>query len=474
MIWRTAVVAWALGILVPSPLPALAQDPSAAAPDTALARRLDELLTRVYRGENRAGAVVLATRNGESVFRKAYGLADVELNVPMTPEHILAIGSMTKPFTALAILRLAQERRLGLDDEVTRYLPGYPATDRPITIRHLLSHTSGIPDYIPLEEWQARIREDVSPEELLEIFASAPADFPPGEGWKYSNSGYHLLGMILEKVGGSPYEEVLREAVLDPVGARNTVLGSNQDIIPGRARGYEVLRGEMVNPRYMSTTHPWAGGGLLSTVDDLAALDRALAPDGLLHNAMLREHLSPVHLNDGTVSEYALGWFVGDLGGRPIQYHGGGIFGYVGHMIRVPEEGLFVALLTNCTDPNASPSTRAVAERVALLLLGEADPSEDRVAIQLPEEDLRRYVGTYELAPGQVRTVTLVGGKLHFEVGGGRTVEILPESASVFFVHGARGFLEFEFGPNGEATTLVIHTAGGRSIRAAKLSPDRP
>jgi CubicO group peptidase (beta-lactamase class C family) len=445
--------------------PCAAQAPS---PDSAALARLDAFLSRVYPTEGRAGAVVLAQRHGVVIFRKAFGLADVELGVSMTPEHRLAIGSMTKPFTALAVLRMADEGLVALDDPVVGYVPEVAETAPDVTVAHLLSHTGGIRNYNEIPSFQARIREDFTPEELLAVFAQQPPDFPPGTAWHYSNSGYHLLGLTVERVTGRSFAEVLNDYVLAPIGARDAVLASDAAILRRRVPGYEIAGGELRNAQPMSLSIPWAGGGLFGTVDDLAALDRGLA-SGILGDADLqRRQIEPVTLADGRPVQSSLGWLVGRLSDRPMQYHGGGVHGFVGHMLRIPDEGLFVAVLSNLVDRRTAYPTRGVAEQAARILLGEVDSSATRHVVDLPRETLVRCTGTYAVAPGQLRVIQLSDDGLQFGAPGGRMTDILPESESVFFVPGARGYLELELDERGDVTALLIHTADGRVLRAPK------
>jgi D-alanyl-D-alanine carboxypeptidase len=458
-------------VLLPSRTVAVIQEPSGR--DTTAVALIDRFLTEIYGQPTRVGAVALAVREGEVVLRKAYGRAHVELGVPMTTDHVLAIGSMTKPFTALAVLRLVEDGTIGLDDAITEYLPEYPSGEHPITVRQLLSHTSGIPNYNSLEAWRVRVREEIGVQELTDLFSHQPLDFIPGTDWAYSNSGYHLLGAILARVGGASYEEVLERLVLAPIGATHTTIGSDDEIILGRAAGYEIESDRLRPARPMSLSHLYAGGGLFSTVDDLALLYQALEPGGLLGDDVLREAYSPQALTDGRPTEYSLGWFLGSIEGHQTQYHGGGIYGYVGHMIRVPERDVFFVLLTNCVDPDARPSTQAVAERATAFLLGAGDPTAHRSSIALRPEELSHYVGRYALAPGQERSVILEDGRLFFDQGGGRLVEMIPESRTLFFVEGARGYFTFELGPDGAVAAMVIHTASGREIRADRL-PGNP
>jgi CubicO group peptidase (beta-lactamase class C family) len=444
--------------------------PHRLVPDPA-PQRIDSLLRTVYPSD-RPGAAVVAVVDGEVLVRSAYGLADAELDVPLSPSSVFGLGSMTKPFTALGVLTLAADGKLNLDDPIDRFLPDYPQPRGSITLRHLLSHTSGIANYTELETWRGRIREDLDPTELIALFADAPPDFPPGGEWRYSNSGYALLATVIERVSGDTYEEYLRRRIFEPLGMEHTRSGSATDLIDGRAKGYEVRDGQIRNARFMSLSHTWGGGGLFSTVDDLARWHRALAAGDLLPPPLMRAYLTPAQLSTGDRADYALGWFVGRLQGAPMLYHGGGIYGYVGHMVWLPTERVFVALLSNRVDPEADKATRQVAERVAALAMGRPIEAAEREAVQVPAEQLRRLVGTYRIdgpTGGTAhRRILLEDGWLYYDTGA-RRVRILPSSPTEFFAEGAAATLEFEIDDRGMATGFVVRSGGGGEVRAVRV-----
>ncbi len=262
-------------------------------------------------------------REGDTVFRRAYGLADLELGVPMRPEMVFQLGSISKQFTALAVMILAEAGKLSLDDEITRHLPDYPMHGHQITIRHLLTHTSGIKNHNAMQQWRKRLRDDLTTSELIAIFEDQPLEFAPGEQWKYGNSGYVLLSAIIERASNQTYEQFLRESIFEPLDMTATCVSSIQHLIPNRARGYEIVDGRLENARFVSPTHLSAGGGLMSTVDDLARWDQSLYGEALISRAGLEEYFVPVALSNGDTTGYALGWQVGELKGRTCVSHGG-------------------------------------------------------------------------------------------------------------------------------------------------------
>ncbi|NTU52026.1 MAG: serine hydrolase, partial [Candidatus Aminicenantes bacterium] len=187
------------------------------AADEALAKKIDAVMSEIYK-PGQPGAAVIVRKNGETVFRKGYGMADLELGVPVEPDMVFRLGSITKQFTAVAILLLAQEGKLGLQDEITKFLPDFPTQGRRITVEHLLTHTSGIQSYTDLPEWLPLWRKDFTLKELIDLFKDKPMQFGPGESWAYNNSGYVLLGAIIEKVSGKTYEGFIEAAIFQPLG----------------------------------------------------------------------------------------------------------------------------------------------------------------------------------------------------------------------------------------------------------------
>lgn len=430
-------------------------------------RRIDELLSRRYPADQ-PGAVIIVVKDGAVVFRNAYGMADMELGVPMTPEMAFPIGSLSKQFTAVAVMMLVEQGKLSLDDAIVRHFPDYPAPGHTIRIRHLLSHTSGIKNYNEIPAWRKRIREEITPRELIEIFQAEPLDFSPGEQWKYCNSGYTLLAAIIEKVAGQPFERFVQERIFKRLNMSRTCFASHDRIIRGRARGYRKENGQILNAQFMSMSHTYGGGDIITTVDDLATWNAGLDSGKLLRAAALEQAFTPVALRDGRRANYGFGWFIGELGGRKTVNHGGGVFGYVNHTMYIPKERLYVALLANCVDPQANPPTPTVGESVAAAMVGRSSETAVTKTIALTETELARYAGTYRLGDNQTRRVTVEAGKLWYEAAPGRNIEIVPESRTKFVARGFSAHVTFDFNGKGDVTRLVIHQASGRTIEAVK------
>src|ERR1700674_1313387 len=226
--------------------------------------QMDALLSGAYR-PGAPGAAVLVMKDGMPLLRKGYGLANLELGVPIRPEMVFRIGSITKQFTAVGILMLVKEGKLALDDEITRFLPDYPTHGQKITVETLLTHTSGIQSYTDMPSWLALWRKDFTVPELVALFKNEPMRFKPGEKWEYDNSGYILLGAILEKVSGKSYADSARRRFFEPLGMKHSYYGADEPIIPGRVTGYEKRDHGFGNAAYLSMTQPYAPGAARPT-----------------------------------------------------------------------------------------------------------------------------------------------------------------------------------------------------------------
>jgi len=432
---------------------------TAPAPDTArLAATLDAMLAKLYPADA-PGAAVIAVRDGQTVLRKAYGMADLELGVTLQPDMVFRIGSMTKQFTAVAILMLVEEGKVAVSDPITKFLPDYPTGGKTITVEHLLTHTSGIKSYTDMEDFVANARKDYTVPEMIDRFKGQPMDFEPGERYQYDNSGYFLLGAIVEKASGMGYEAFLKKRVFDVVGMAQTSLESTSRILPRRARGYSKTGDAWTNADWISMTQPYAAGGLVSSVDDLAKWDAALYTGKLLRPETLRPAFTRHRLKDGKEIEYGYGWEPGRWEGFTVIIHG-----FVSMGVRVPERKVYVAVLSNRT---AEPFPFPVAQRIATYLLDKPwDPK--RVAV--PEPALRDCVGVYRGEGGPAWTVTVESGKLFTQPSGGAKTEALPLSATEFFYEGSLDRLRFERDDAGRVTALVRQGFGGEPKQAARTA----
>lgn len=343
----------------------------------ALVHTIDSIATAPIEAGQAAGMSIAVVRGSDEIVLKGYGRADLELDVPTPERAVYEIGSVTKQFTAVAILQLQERGLLSLDDPLTDYLPDYPTQGHRITIRRLLDHTSGIKGYTEMPGfWSTLATRELPRDSLVAMFSAEPFDFPPGEAMTYNNSAYFLLGLIIEKASGQPYEEYITEHLFEPAGMDDSRYCSQSDIILRRARGYQWSQGGLQRAPYLDHTWPYAAGSICSTVSDLVTWNRALHLNqvSLLSAAAYEELITPGTLNDGTRLRYAKGLTLMEPGGRKMISHGGGIFGFVSESRYFPDEDLIIVVLINSTGP-ASPGPIATAIEQAVLGERRARPT---------------------------------------------------------------------------------------------------
>jgi D-alanyl-D-alanine carboxypeptidase len=398
--WCAAVCAFAL--LAPAahagPVPAGATD------------RIDAIV-REGLDKKVASFAVAVMKDGRLVLARGYGYADLENSVPATAETVYRLGSITKQFTSMAIMQLAEQGRLALDDELTEFLPDYPTQGNKVTIHHLLNHTSGIKSYTSLPGFFRTARQDLSPDDMLALFKDQPFDFEPGTKWQYNNSAYYLLGMVIEKASGQTYAEYLADHVFKPLGMHATRYGDTRPLIPHRAQGYKRARGEIVNDDPISMTAPSSAGALVSNVLDLIKWHQALEAGDFLSSPSYEAMYRPTTLADGKIQNYGYGWGLGETSGHRKLSHGGGINGFSTMIARYPDDRLAVVVLSN----TAGAPAGGIEARIAKVMLGiEIRPVVD---LAVDEDMLKPLVGTYELMDGKLQ-ITIEEGKLHFQPPG--------------------------------------------------------
>jgi CubicO group peptidase (beta-lactamase class C family) len=374
---RAATLALALfSTPLPATLYAQATDRVSRAPlavdANAQADDVDEYIEAEMRKQQIPGLSLAVVQAGKVVKMKGYGLANVELNVPVSPNTVYELQSITKSFVACGVMLLVDEGKLGLDDRITKYLGGLPEAWSDVTVRQMLTHTSGIPSFVQDQgSGQAIIafaQKVSSSEEIVGWAAARPLKFTPGEGRKYSSTGYHLLGMIIEKVAGKPWGEFLHERIFAPLGMTSTRVYSAQAIIPGRASGYllfaDLQNGLWFTPAYRES----AAGGLVSTVQDMARWESALQAGTILKPSTLAAMEAPIKLrNDSTVQErdgtrYGLGWDLPTYQGRRVMAHGGDhVSGFTANFSRFIDDKVGVVILTNLMPLDIGTITRKVA-----------------------------------------------------------------------------------------------------------------
>jgi CubicO group peptidase (beta-lactamase class C family) len=305
------------------------------------------------------GLALLVIRDGKIVKEQGYGLANVELEVPVKPETIFQSGSMGKQFTATAVMMLVEEGKVSLDDPLTKFFPDAPPAWKNVKVRHLLSHTGGFTDYPDKFDF----RRDYTEDDLLKIVQAQALSFPPGSAWKYSNLGYLTLGILIHRVTGQFYGDFLHDRIFQPLGMGTRII-SEADIIPNRAAGYRLVKGQLKNQEWVSPTlNTTADGALYFNILDLAKWDAALYKEKLLKRSTLEQMWTPVKLNNGKPNSdhYGFGWLISDIGGHRVIEHAGAWQGFTTNISRYVDDHLTIAVLTNLENGGPSSITHHIA-----------------------------------------------------------------------------------------------------------------
>jgi CubicO group peptidase (beta-lactamase class C family) len=379
--------------------------------------------------------------------------------VAVNSETMFRIGSVTKQFTALSILQLAEQGKVGLQDPITTYLPDYPTQGHTVTVHHLLTHTSGIRSYTSLEEYTKFHRLDLTDEELLDRFANEPFDFAPGEKFKYNNSGYYLLGMIIEKASEESYPDYVKNHIFRPLGMRSSMYCDPTALVQHRARPYDVAEGRLVNSEPISMRPPGAAGALCSTPLDLVRWQHALDHNRLISATSRELMLTGAKLDDGSETGYAYGLSHGELDGHRKVSHGGGITGFSAAFDTYPDDELVVVVLSNTGTANSN----GIARNIARMVLGIPLPTAED--LPLPPGWDATYPGTYQVMGRGVR-VWAEGDALMIEspVGSAR----LMYQGGDEFVLESNVEMKFRFVVDAGPAKEIVIVVEGQEIRAAR------
>jgi len=339
------------------PAPRCAPDASDPGP------RVDAFTREEMARQRIPGLALAVVRHGRVVRTVGYGFANVEHDVPVTPDTVFQSGSVGKQFTAALVLLLADEGRLRLDDPVSQHVEA-PACWNGITLRHLLTHTSGIPEYTD----KIDLRRDYTEAELVQMAGEAPLDFAPGTRWSYSNTAYAVLGAVIRRASGRFYGDLLRERIFQPLGMKTARVMAEADIVKGRAAGYRLVEAALKNQDWVSPSlNTTADGALYLSGNDLAWWAIALDTDAPLEASLRRQMWTPARLADGSVADargasYGFGWFLRRHNGHELVDHGGSWQGFQAYIGRFPEHGLTVAALANLAGSDPAAIARRVAE----------------------------------------------------------------------------------------------------------------
>ena len=418
-----------------------------------LPSKLDQV-ANAYRDNRSFMGSVLVAKGGKILLEKGYGMADLEWDLPNAPDVKFRLGSMTKQFTAAAILLLAQDGKLSVEDSACKYFDGCPEAWKAITIHQLLSHTSGIPSYTDEKNFgnPKSLRLPMTPTEIVLLSKDKPLDFEPGTKWKYDNSGYVFLGSIIEKVSGEKFEGYLKKHIFEPLGMKDTGYDQTAAVLKHRASGYQSCGSALCNSDYIDMSLPYAAGALYSTVGDLYRWDRALNTDNLLRKESRDRMFTPV------MHEYGYGWMLGPMANHKHEGHGGAIPGFSTYIARFPAEDASVIVLSNNMSSNAQP----IADALAGTLFGEkvSLPRAKKQVVINPEL-LDRYTGNWQVGPMQL-AITKEEGRLMVQPKGQPKFEAFSSSETEFFLKPVDAVLAFTPTETGRAVELRLELNGSK------------
>jgi CubicO group peptidase (beta-lactamase class C family) len=414
------------------------------------AARMEEVVQTYVRDRTFMGTVLVA-RGSEVILSKGYGSANLEWDVPNTPATKFRLGSITKQFTAASILLLEERGKLTLDDPIKKYVPDAPAAWDAITIFNLLTHTSGITNFTNLPDYKSLKGDEMPVAKTIATVRDKPLEFVPGEKMSYSNSGYLVLGHVIEKVTGASYEKFVADNIFTPLGMKDSGYDSNTAIIARRAAGYMPSPAGPVHAGFVHMSVPHAAGALYSTTEDLLRWEQGLFGGKVVSPASLAKMTTPFK------GDYALGVVVQTAGGRKVIQHGGGIDGFNTFLAYYPDDKLTVAVLANIN----GQTPNQIAAKLADLAHGRVvQLTSERKEITLPVPTLSKYVGTYELAPGAHMMIRLDGDRLTTQLTGQQQFPIFAESETKFFLKVVEAQVEFFTDASGAVTHAVMYQNG--------------
>jgi CubicO group peptidase (beta-lactamase class C family) len=437
---------------------------------------LEKLADPVFAGAQSGvtpGVSVLIARDGQILYQKAFGYADVGNKVPVTPETKFRIGSITKQFIATAILKMQEEGKLSVEDKLSKFIPGFPRGDE-VTIRHLLTHTSGIHSYTGRPNFLKYVTMPIAHAALVDTIRAYPYDFNPGDRYLYNNSGFFLLGYIIEKISGLSLADYLNENLFKPLGMNNTGVYTVTKLIDHEAYGYDMENGNIV--KALNWDMSWAGGAgsLYSTAQDLYTWNEAVFNGKVLSAESMKAAFTPAVLNSGEKVEYGFGWSLSVFRGSKFISHGGGLHGFLSYIARQPEEKTTVVVLSNSTQPPSGINPTSNAFTLAELVLWKDMAKQSTVTsdVQVDEKILAGYTGRYDYGQGMILKVTLDGKQLYAQMTGQPNFPIFPASNTEFNWKVVDASIQFVTDETGKVTHAIHHQNG--QVLEVKKMPEEP
>lgn len=409
-----------------------------------ISAKVEEYINAAVKEEFFSGSILVA-KNGKPIINKAYGMANYELSVPNTPDTIFRLGSITKQFTATAIMRLQEKEKLNVNDSICKYLENCSPAWQTVTIRNLLTHTSGIPDYTSLPDFKKSASQPLTNAELIARFKDMPLEFAVGEGYRYSNTAYNLLGAIIEKVSGKTYADYLQENIFAPLKMKNTGYDVSSKVIKNRAAGYLIDKNSMSNADFLDMSIPYSAGAIYSTTGDLLIWDQALETEKILSRKSLEEMFTPFK------NDYGFGFGITEYLGHKEIYHGGGIFGFATQFSRFPDDKITIIVLSN----NQRTEAGKITNSLAAIIFGKPYivPQKGKV---ISPKILEKYVGQYKLLSGRILNIILENGKLFGQPSPQEKMEIFAVSETHFFLKIDDSQFTFDKDAQGKITGITL------------------
>ena len=449
---------------------------SASAVAPGFKAKADALLAKAY-AANGPGAAVIVTENGKTVYAAGRGMADIAAGRAIKPGDSFRFGSITKQFAAATLLKLVEQGKLSLDDPLSKFIPDYPAPGGSATVRQLLNHTSGIADYTEIPGWmvEANTAKAYTTPALVAVFKDQPVSFKPGEHWAYDNSGYILVGAIIEQVTGKPWADAVADAITRPLHLSSIRSGIGEASIPMMVKGYTNKDGKAVPAMVIHMSAPGAAGALVGNVGDLATWAYALHNGKVVSPATYQSMITPTKTSDGKTAPYGYALELGDVRGRSEIGHNGGIFGFLTDSIYLPKEKVFVAVFANSDAPQTQPGT--LTHRLAALAVGDPFPTLAKAAADL--KTVAPMLGVYKFDDTE-RTFFERGGKLFTKRVGGGEIEAFPAGGNRFFygpddltffevITGAKG-MQFAFHRDGSPKSAIGVRTGSVPVESAGMT----
>jgi CubicO group peptidase (beta-lactamase class C family) len=428
-----------------------------------LEKQFDGLLKQEY-PENGTGVSALVAIDGEIVYHKSFGKANLEWNVDVDNTTKFEIGSITKQFTAVAILMLAEQGKLNIDDNITEYFEDYPTHGHTIKISHLLSHTSGLASFTAYDDWYDNRYNDISQEEFMAMFKKTPMLFAPGEKYYYSNTGYFLLGMLVEKLSGQTYAEFIDQHIFKKLGMKNSTFLSRHEIITNRATGHVKVDDKLIKSDEFLYGHAFSAGAIISTTYDLFLWNRAIKNNVLISEASKRNAFANTGLSNGKYANYGYGWAINEVNEVPSIEHNGGTFGFFSNAIYLPNPDIFVVALSNCvcsaTD-FVSTKMAAIAANRPYIELSDKD-------VEINAEFADKIVGTYEFEDGSKRIISFENNTLYSQVPNNGKSKLYPIGPQTFQIKDS--FAQFIFNHDQKGSPSLLFKNRIRKTRGTKTA----